>query len=75
MSNHNPEQLRRRAREILADAANVRDPESHAILVRLAASYSQMAQQVEELAAPRAGRWDVSQQPAQQSQSRDQRTK
>ena len=73
MSNHDPEKLRRRASEILADAAKVRDPESHAILVKLAASYTQMAQQIEEMTTPRTGRWDVSFQPAQQSQGQDKR--
>ena len=72
MSNHDPEQLRRRAGEILADAAKVRDPESHAILVRLAASYTQMAQQIEEMTTPRAGRGNIAQ-PAQQSQAQGKR--
>jgi hypothetical protein len=73
MSKHNSEELRRRAKEILADAGKVQDRESHAILVRLAASYIQMAQQVEEMAGPRLGRWD--RQPMQQPQAQDQRAK
>lgn len=72
MSNLNPEQLRSRAREIMAAAETMRDAENRATLLRMAASYIQMARQLEEMFSRRVGRWDLSQQqPAQQAQGRD----
>jgi hypothetical protein len=71
MNESSPDHLRKKAREILAAAEQARDAQSRATLARMAASYVQMARQIEDLAAPRAGRWDMQQ--VQQSQSQDQR--
>ena len=72
MSEKSPEQLRRKAREILADAERARDPDSRGTLTRMAASYIQMARQIEELCLRGSGRWDMTQQqPQQQAQGRD----
>jgi hypothetical protein len=72
MSEQNPEQLRRKARDILADAERARDPDSRGTLTRMAASYIQMARQLEELGLRGSGRWDMTQQqPQQQAQSGD----
>lgn len=69
MSSLNPEQLRNRAKEILAAAESMKDPDNRATLVRMAASYIQMARQLEEVFSRQAGRWDLSQdQLAQQAQ-------
>ena len=72
MSEKSPEQLRRKAREILADAERARDPDSRGTLTRMAASYIQMARQIEELGLRGSGRWDMTQQqPQQQAQGRE----
>lgn len=71
MTDHDPEQLRQKASEILADAGRTRDPDSHGMLTRMAASYLRMARQLEEMARPRSGRWDFQQQPARQAQAKD----
>jgi hypothetical protein len=73
MSQQSPEQLRRKAREILADAERARDPDSRGTLTRMAASYIQMARQIEQLGLRGSGRWDMTQQqPQQQAQGSDQ---
>ncbi len=59
MSERSPEQLRKKAREILAVAEQARDQESRCTLTRMAASYVKMARQLEELVLPRTGRWDM----------------
>jgi hypothetical protein len=70
MRDLDPEEMRRRAKDLLAAADHARDAESRAALVRMAASYADMARQMEEIILPRAGRWDLGQQqPAQQPQS------
>jgi hypothetical protein len=71
MSEQSPEQYRKKAREILADAERARDPDSRGTLTRMAASYIQMARQIEQLGLRTAGRWDMQQQPQQQAQSKD----
>jgi hypothetical protein len=70
VSRQSPEQLRRKAREILGAAEHALDLETRATLTRMAASYVQMARQLEDLVLPGTGRWDM-QQPAQQAQGRD----
>ena len=71
MSEQSPEQLRQKARDILADAERARDPDSRGTLTRMAASYIQMARQIEALGLRTAGRWDMQQQPQQQAQGKD----
>ena len=66
MSNLNPDQLRSRAKEILAKAEAMKVPDNRATLARMAASYIQMARQLEEAFSQRAGRWDLPQQQAAQ---------
>jgi hypothetical protein len=69
MHGKSPEQMRSKAGEILAAVEHVGDPQSREILTRMAASYVRMARQMEDMASPGAGRWDIGLQPARQQQS------
>ena len=74
MRDLDPEEMRRRAKDLLAAADLTKDADSRAALVRMASSYAEIARQMEEVLLPRSGRWDKrEQQPAQQQQSPDER--
>jgi hypothetical protein len=74
MRDLDPEEMRRRAKDLLAAADLAKDGESRAALVRMASSYAEIARQMEEVLLPRAGRWDKRQsQPVQQQQGPDKR--
>ena len=57
-----PEELRQRARELLAVSLTATDPERRASLVQLAAYYEELAVKLETLTSP-LGRLDPGRQP------------
>jgi len=59
MRDLDPEEMRRRAKDLLAAAELNKDGESRTALVRMAASYAEIARQMEEILLPRPGRWDM----------------